>query len=200
MSASFVRVKIKHMENKTKIRPILAELKGYLSVAPSPEKQSRIYDAQIWNQYNSTINELNSLSENNYDKFRLVPQGEEMNRSYSTIIKTQDYVGKLSGLINRIQAEYFSDEPSFHGGPTTVINANQTQTQKQEQNMIIDLAMFVAENKSNHPAGTPERDFLDKFGTAIKNSNGITDIIKNMIEIGTSCGLTLPAISKIFGF
>lgn len=122
-----------------------------------------------------------------------------MNRSYFTIIKTHDYVGKLSGLINRIRAEYFSDEHLIPGTPTTVINANQTQFQRQEQNMIIDLVMFVAENKSNHPIGTPERDFLNKFGEAIKGTNGITDIIKNMIEIGKSCGLTLLAISKIFG-
>lgn len=189
------------MENKTKVRPILAELKGYLSVAPNPEKSSRIYDAQIWNQYNSTIDELNSLTENNYDKFRLRPQSEEMNRSYSTIVKVQDYVGKLSGLINRIQAEYFSDEQISSGTPNTVINANQTQFQNQEQkqSMIVDIAMYIAEKKAEHKEGSPERDFLNKFGEAIKGTNGITDIIKNIISIGVSCGLTLASLGKIFG-
>jgi|SRR3989344_2660235 len=189
------------MDDKIKIRPILEELKGYLSVAPSPENKSRIFDAELWNQYNSAVDELNSLNDSHdfYEKFRLRPQNENINGHYRTVIKTQDYLSKLSGLIKRIQAEYFSDESNGSAVATTIINANQTQFQKQEQGIIVDLAMFIATRKSDYIEGTPERDFLNKLGETIKSANNIIDIIKSVFIVGKEFGLTLASILKIFG-
>ncbi len=189
------------MDNKSNVRPILEELRGYLSVAPDPGKSRDIYDAQIWNQYNSAIDELNTLTGVDYNKFKLQPQSEEINRSYFTLIKTQDYVGKLSGLINRINAEYFSDERNVTNSPNTTINTYQTQVQSQEQQqtMVVDMAMIIAEKKAGYPEGTSERSFLNKLGEALKGTKNISDIVKNIVEIGISCGLSLATIAKIFG-
>lgn len=187
------------MENKEKVRPVLAELKGYQSAAPDPEKGSRLFDDHFWKQYNSTIDELNTITGSDYNKFKLQPQAEDWNGRYITMAKTQDYVSKLSGLINRVSAEYFSDEKSSISGPSTVINTHQTQSQSQQQSMVVDIAMFIAEKKSDYAKGTKERVFLEKAGEAIKETKNVTDIISTIISIATACGLSLPALAKIFG-
>ena len=109
-------------ETEKKIRPLYSELRGYLSVAP---EDHFIFDEMAVNlstQLNSTIDELNVASNKNYDKFKIQTRNEEWNRLSRTLIESLEYRNKLSGLISKLQGEFFSDEQTTPPGPSTVIN------------------------------------------------------------------------------
>ena len=60
--------------------------------------------------------------------------------------------------------------------------------------------MLVAEKRVAYPSGTPERNFLDKLGEALKASKGIQEILQSIFSIATSTGIGFEALKKIFGF
>jgi hypothetical protein len=185
-----------------KVRPLYSELRGYLAVAPDPDKKSRIFDANTWNQLNQTIDELNVATSEDYSKFKVQPFHEPTSRDGAsrTVIRTQDYCDKLSGLINRLQGKFFSEEQAPPTGSTTVINANQSQSQSQQQSIAVDLAMLVAERRGEYKTGTPERNFLDKLGETLKTAKGIKEIIQNILSIASATGVGIEVIKKVLGF
>src|SRR3989344_1811442 len=95
------------MDNKIQVAPIYSELQGYLSQAPDKTSSSLTAEA-VWERYNQTINELNSVSGNNYNDFLIKPKASEnTGRLYVDVL---DYRGKLGGIIGRLYREFFSDE------------------------------------------------------------------------------------------
>ncbi|OHA04241.1 MAG: hypothetical protein A3J58_01075 [Candidatus Sungbacteria bacterium RIFCSPHIGHO2_02_FULL_52_23] len=185
---------------KNQIRPIYGELRGYLSVAPERENIYNETATNLSRQVNSTIDELNLVSDKNYDKFKVHTNHQQLNGSYRTVLQSLDYRTKLSGLISKLQGEFFSDEQTLPTGPSTVIHTTQNQSQNQQQSVVVDLAMLVAEKRVAYPSGTPERNFLDKLGEALKASKGIQEILQSIFSIATSTGIGFEALKKIFGF
>lgn len=186
-------------ELQKKVRPIYSELRGYFSVAP---EEHVIFDnaaVKLADQLNETIGELNLVSGQNYNKFKINPSTEEWNRSHHTTIRSLEYKNKLSGLISKLQGEFFSEEQLSSSGPNTVINANQNQVQYQQQSVAVDIAMLVAEKRLEYAAGSPERSFLERFGESLKSVKGVQEIIQNIFSIATATGVGLEVLKKIFG-
>ncbi len=124
------------MASKEDIKPIYAEFRGYLSEAPSGGKIDSIYDADLWEQVNQAIDELNRISGEDYNRFKITPQRTQHGIRLS--VEKDTYRGKLGGLISRLHGEYFSNELSPLGGePSTVIS----QTQQQSQSFQIELLL-----------------------------------------------------------
>lgn len=182
-----------------KIRPLYSELRGYLSVAPEDHYVFDDMAINLSRQFNGTIDELNVASGQSYDKFKVQTKNIEWNRSMQTVIESLDYRNKLSGLINKLQGEFFSDEQIASTHPSTVINAHQTQSQTQQQSIVVDIAMLVAEKRSQYADGTPERTFLDRLGEALKSARGVQDILNSIFSLATSTGVGLEFLKKIFG-
>ncbi|MFA5009703.1 MAG: hypothetical protein WC553_00530 [Patescibacteria group bacterium] len=181
---------------KNDIRPIYSELRGYLSVAPLADGYLFGSEANRFShQLNVTIDELNEATKSNYDKFKVVLEHD----SGSPALMISDYRNRLSGLIYKIQGEYFADEQQSGSGPSTIINANQSQAQSQQQSLIVDLVFFVAEKKAEYQDGTPEKTFLDKFGDALKTAKGVQDIIQLIFTIASQVGLQLEQLKNLFG-
>lgn len=185
---------------KEQVLPIYNELQGYLSQAP--EKPGIIFEEEIWNQLNETVDELNVVTEKNYNKFKAEVKTTNWNGQMRQTVDVQSFRIKLSGLISRLYGEYFSEnQPPFSGAPSTIIHANQTQVQKQEQqqSVVVDLAMLVAERKSEYKPNSSERSFLDKLGETLKTVNNVKDIIFEIAKIAAATGVSLEFIKKIFG-
>ncbi len=189
------------MDELLKIRPIYKELRGYLEVAPNPEKKSRIFDLNSGEQLNRTIDELNGATNKNYDKFKVHSfQEQGPTRSmYRNVIRTQDYVDKLSGLINRLQGEYPLEDQITKVAPTTVFNANQIQSQSQQQSIAVDFAILVGKRQGEFEVGTPERNFLDKLGDALKTAQGIKEIIQSILSIAGTFNISLEVVKRALG-
>jgi len=133
------------MASKEDIRPTYAELQGYLSQAPSEEKSGPIRDANLWNQVNETIDELNRISGEDYDRFKITPQRYEHNRI--PYLDKDTYRSKLGGLISRLHGIYFSDEVApFSGIPSTVIIKSQKSKDKSQKLVVARCSLHFRGN------------------------------------------------------
>ncbi len=182
---------------KEKIRPIYSELQGYLSQAP--EKNSgNIFEHILWEQINSAIEELNNVSNKNYDRFKISPRSEDWNGQALQIIDAYEYRLKISGLISRLHGEYFSDEvPPFSGMPSTSIQMNQQQNQSVQMQIILDTQDLV--NKKIHETSDPlEKNFLEKIKSSLSSIKNVSDLISLILTTGSSLGMNLEQVLKLF--
>lgn len=180
-----------------KIRPIYSELRGYLSAAPS---ENTIFDksaTDLTSQLNGTIDELNTVSLQNYDKFKVQPFSEDWNGHYRVVVKSLEYRNKLTGLIHRVQGEFFSEEQTVSTQPNTVIN--QTQSQSQSLAIVLELQEKIINEISKHEEGTKERSFLEKIKSVLPNVKTVTDILSSALKIGADLGLDPYTIHKLLG-
>lgn len=187
-----------------KVYPIYCELQGYLDQAPRKDSGS-IREKSIWEQLHQTIDELNAITGNSYDKFKTEikssPTGFR-DGGYYSYIDVDSYRTKVGGLINKLYGEYFSDEQKpFSNVPSTIINASQTQLQAQEQHqsVLVDIAIMIAEKKHEYAIGTPERNFLDKITEYLKSAKDVKQIVFDIVSLAAATGVSLEFLKKIFG-
>jgi len=181
---------------KEKIRPIYEELQGYLSQTPllkDPHDSSD--DSSLWEQYNQVIEELNNISDKNYDRFRITPfSGGD---GY-TFIRLLVYRNKLGGLISRLHGEYFSDEPTpFSGMPSTVITQTQQQSQSFQIQMLLEIQSKIDEKILKFDKDSKERGFLEKIKSSLASVKNVTELILLLLKTGNDIGLTVEQIFNI---
>ncbi len=185
-------------ETGVKVRPIYSELQGFLLTAPDPAKTNWIRELSLGQKVNQLITELNGVTGRNYDKYRIENRHEIINRSSLVIITSREYQSQLTSLIQRLKGEYSFDEIQPLP-PNTIIHQNQFQSQQQQQNIVVELALSVAEKKADYVKGTPQRKFLDELGEKLKTTKTISEIIATIFELATKAGVGLPFLLKIFG-
>lgn len=179
-----------------KIRPIYKELQGYLSQTPLPETTySQFNDSSIADQFNKTIDELNSCSGKNYDKFKISPNYEEPDhKTYSLM----EYRQKIGGLISRLHAEYFSkDNEPFGSTPSTIITQNQQQSQSLHIQMLLDFQSLIDEKLPKLNEGSKEKNFLQKMKESLHSVSNAIDLIKLILTTAGTVGLTIAELKKI---
>ncbi|MDO8739946.1 MAG: hypothetical protein Q7J54_00035 [Candidatus Woesearchaeota archaeon] len=185
---------------KEKVRPIYSELQGYLSQAPKLDTTStRTSDSVFWIQINNTINELNKITEKNYDSFRLSPEimrGNGMNTHEYIHIAT--YRLKLGGLIAKLHGEFFSEEPApFSGMPSTIINQTQQQNQSLQVQMLLEMQEEI--NKKIQKTEDPqEKTFLEKIKSSLSSVKNAAEFVALVLKVGNDLGLTIQQIMKLF--
>ena len=185
------------MDNtRNKVRPIYSELQGFLLAAPDPNKTSRVRELSLGQKVNQSIIELNEITGKNYDKYKIENRHEIINRTSAVFINPREYQSQLTSLIQKLKGEYFYDEVTGNG-PNTVIN--QTQFQSQQQSIVVELALTIAEKKADYPTGTPERTFLDALGEKLKTTKTISEVIATILDLATKAGVWLDFLLKIFG-
>lgn len=183
---------------KEKIRPIYSELQGYLSQAPKPKNvYDNVDDSSLWNQYNETIAELNEISNDNYDRFKI--KEEELGKTdYGQLIQISTYRNKLGGLIARLHGEYFFDEPApFSDMPNTVINQTQQQNQSFQVQMLLEVQSKIDEKISEFKEGTKEKSFLDKIKGSLSSIKNTTELFTLILKTGKDFSLTVEQILNI---
>lgn len=186
---------------KNKIRPIYSELQGCLSRAPSPERNTIMDQPEFWNHHNSIIDELNQVTGENYDKYKIQVENINWNGSYRQKIDIQTYRTKLAGLISRLHGAYFSDEqPPFSEMPNTVINQTQNQSQSQSVSVLLEIQEKIISEIGNHSEGSKERNFLQKIKDLLPSIKTTTEIFSTILKIGADFGLSSEEIHKLLRF
>ena len=187
------------MASKEDIKPIYAELQGYLSQAPkeSPEKPNAVtYDQLVWTQYNIAIDELNKVSGENYDRFKIQPKITQQGSVFMGIIP---YRSKLGGLISRLHAEYFSDEqPPFSGMPTTIISQSQQQSQSFQIELLLQIQSKIDEQLHKFEKGSKERTFLEKLKGSLSSVKNAVGMIALLTKMASEYGLTIEQLKELF--
>lgn len=187
---------------KNTIRPIYSELQGYLSQAPEATSgRERIYDdTSLVDQLNSSIDELQQVSQKDYSRYKEVIRSTGWNGSMQRYFDLLSYRSKLGGLISRLYGEYFSDEIApFSSMPSTVINQHQSQNQFQSQNVVLELHERIISEIPKHAEGTKERSFLEKLKSSLSTVKNITDILAIALKLGGEFGLDPATIHKLLG-
>ncbi len=181
---------------KEKIRPIYSELQGYLSQAPKAEKgYESVSEESIWEHYHSAIKELNDITEEDYDKFKVSPQRGQV----GCFVRVVEYRACLGGLISRLHGQYFPDEPApFSGMPSTIITQQQTQAQSTKVQILLDLQSTIDNQISKYEKGTPERTFLEKIKEGLSGIGDVNDLVRLLLRTGKKLGLTIDQILAFF--
>ena len=189
------------MADKEKIRPIYSELQGYLSQAPViKDSIFSITDADLWESVNQTIEELSRVSDENYDRFKIVSKtgGPEPEYEYQYVEK-DTYRTKLGGLISRLHGKYFSNEPApFSGMPSTVISQTQQQSQSVYVQMLLEVNSKIEQKLPKFAEGTKERTFLQKVKGSLSSIKNATGLITHLMNMAKECGLSVDDLKDLF--
>lgn len=179
---------------KEKIGPIYSELQGYLSQAPEIRGDIEVSsDLSLIEQYNEALDELNNISDKNYDRFKIKEK-----EVFSELFNVTNYRSKLGGLIARLHREYFSEEPApFSGMPNTIINQTQQQTQSFQVQMLLEIQSKIDEKISEFKEGTKEKSFLDKIKDSLSSIRNTTELLALILKSGKDFGLTVKQILNI---
>lgn len=188
------------MTKKEDIRPIYQELQGYLSQAPGGDKIRLIYDDNLWEQVNQVIDELNSISGEDYNRFKMttkqIRQGRE---GMLNVVDVGTYRAKLGGMISRLHGQYFSDEVApFSGMPSTVISQTQQQSQSFQVQLLLEIQSKIDEQLHKLEPEDEKRGFLDKVKGALKSVRNATELITLILATGQEFGLTIDELKELF--
>lgn len=187
----------KSLVKKEKIAHIYSELQGYLSQATKAKTSANaFYDAQIWNQYNEAIDELNNISGTNYGRFRI---HHERSTLLGDFVRSITYRSKLAGLILRLHSEFFSDEsaPSTDE-PTTLISQRQQQSRFFQRQMILEIQSKIDEKIPEFNNDSKEKKFLEKVKASLASITSVTQLVSLLLKTGQELDLTIEQMSKLF--
>lgn len=160
------------MERKVLI-PLCDKLKGYLSQAPALNNEDpfqSIYDASIWEHYNQTVQLICDITDKNYERFKIEPIMDDILPCVRVLIYRQ----KLTGLISRINAEFFSDRPQSSANNVTSIHIKKKgKTAQSFWGMLHPKVVKIAKSRfeSGHFADSVEASFKE-----------INNIVKQIVK------------------
>ena len=187
-------------DNIKKVKPLYSELIGRLSQAPvvTKENYGKTYDSGLWEQLDSIVDQLNSFTGNDYDRFKLNPENDE---NWGPFIKISEYRSNLNALIMNLHAEYYNDEVTpFGGAPQTVISQSQNQQQSVSLTMIMEFQSLVDKQLyGNTELTEKERGFLEKVKSNLPSVKTAADLVSTVINIAKATGLDITDLAKVFG-
>lgn len=181
------------MVDKEKIRTSYSELQGLLSQAPPVKDKNGVYRSvsnEVLDHLHHVIDELNSVSKEDYSRFKMRTGGWTDYLLYRT---------KLSGLISRLHGEYFSDEPApFSGMPSTVISQTQQQSQSFQIQMLLEIQSKIDEKLHELEPEDKKRGFLEKVKGALSSVNNAAGLIALILSTGQQFDLTIKELLELF--
>ena len=182
---------------KENIRPIYSFFQGCLSQTPNDERNRTTYSSDIWNMINIKIEDLNKVTQNDFNLFKLHPKVSGSSCIEYLYIET--IRAKLGGLISELHGRYFSDEPApFSGMPSTIINQSQQQNQSLIVQMLLDVQSKIDQNLSKYEEGAKEKKFLQKVKSSLGSIKDAVGLISLLINVGKDCGLSIDDLKGIF--
>ncbi len=180
----------------SQVRPYYSELQGYLSQARTIKGagQDSIYTKTVWEQMNSVVELLNTIIPNAYDRFYIQPMKDSM---LGNFVPLELYRQKLGGLISKLHAEYFSNEPPpFAGMPSVVIS--QSQEQSQSVQMFLDFQSKIDENLPKFDEGSKEKKFLQALKDKLGSAKNINQIFGTALKLASDFDVNIAKLMEMF--
>jgi len=155
--------------------------------------------------YHQSIEELNQLTEHNFDKFKMINSSTggvsspgKPFRSFGSKVRVEEYNGKLSGIIGEMYGLYFYDETNpLDGSPSTIINQSQQQTQSVQVQILLEIQSLI-DKKLNEITDETEIGFLEKVKSSLVSIKSVSELINLILATGVYMGMTIDQISKLF--
>lgn len=184
---------------KEEIKVLYRELQGYLAQAPElgdPLGTASI-EEPIWNHYNEAVNLLNAISGKDYSRF-LIRQETDISKQFRSA-RVSTYRQRLGGLISRLHAEYFADEPNpLEVAPQTMISQTQQLNQSVHIQMLLDIQSKIDDKISSYGEGSKEKSFLHKLKGSLSSVRDVTQLVTQILMIANEFRLNVNDILNLF--
>lgn len=180
-------------EAKKEILGVYEELKGVL--ASMPEDRTWFDDKGFTEHANRIITRAASICPeiSDIESYKVVSDHQP---SRGPIVYTIQTKSRLNALIGRLKGTYDLDtSPTGSNGNTFI--QNQSQTQSQYINLVLDLQEKIIAEIPKHAEGTKERSFLEKLKVALSTTQNVMDILASVLRIGGEFGLDPSTIHKL---
>lgn len=181
-----------------KIRPIYSELQGYLSQAPTfSESNGVTYDRSLWEQLNLIVDELSSITDVDYNRFKIV--SIPSSHSGPGFIRTSEYRSKLNGLICKLHAEYFNSEPAPFSGSQNSLNITQNQQQSAHAQIVMLLEFQeLINSKLTQATDDKEKSFLESMKSKLRDVKSLGELIQILVSTAKAFGLSIGDLVRLF--
>lgn len=178
------------------IRPVYAELQGYLAQAPeSKSTTDSIHSHTIWSHYNECVNQLKTVAGKDYSRFIITPQ----QGSRGSFVLVISYRQKLGGLISCLHGEYFSDESApFSGMPNTVITQTQHQNQTVFLQMIFEFQDKIEQSMGKFSDDSKEKTFLQQLKNSLRTVTDVSKLVLELTRLAKESYLSAEDLFRIF--
>jgi len=174
---------------KEKIRPIYSEFQGYLSQLA---KSGFTSEEAVWTPYNQAVEELESVSQDDYSRYKMQP-------NQAGLADVRVLRIKLGGLISRLHGKYFiGEQVPFSGMPSTIITQSQGQSQDFRVEMVLNIQGKIDERISKFDEGSKERSFLQKIKDSLSSVKDIHQLLMLLLQTGKTFGFDLEKVLDIF--
>lgn len=189
---------------KEKIKPIYLQLMGILSQMPTFSAAFTIFStSEIWENYNSVIDKLNTTSGKNYDEFKVIPKTQLYMGTNRPVVNGTLFRQQINGLINHLHGEYFQeDKMPFSGEPQNVFEQNQVVSQSSNLQVvmvtILELQEKLIKKESEFPVDSAEGKFIKILKDSLKNVKSNIELINLILQTAISVGLSLDKLKTIF--
>jgi hypothetical protein len=184
---------------KEEMKLLYRELQGYLAQAPElgDPLGAVSLEESVWNHYNEAVNLLNAISGKDYSRFLIRPE-TDINKQFRSA-RLSTYRQRLGGLISRLRAEYFADEPNpLEVAPQTMISQTQQLTQSVHIQMLLDIQSKIDSKISSYKEGSREKGFLQKLKGSLSSLRDVTQLLTQIVMIANEFGLNVNDILNLF--
>lgn len=187
------------MSNRDQVKPIYQELQGYLQSIPTiSDLFSNTNDQGMWERYNQSIEELNKIvvsDGKDYSKFLIKPI---TNANGGSFIRLLNLKNSISGIIDRIHGDYFTDESRpFTSSPSTVIS--QTQSQSIDIVYVLNIQENIISSLKNPNLEPKEKQFLEKVKAVLGTTKNTLELFAVILKIASEFGLNPTTIKTLLG-
>ncbi len=179
---------------KDKIRPFYTEIQGYYK--SQLEIKSGIYSKEIWTAIDSTIDDLNSVSGKDYNKFKLQSALRTVNGHH--FLDSDIFLLKLGGLISRLFGEYFENEQApFQGMPSTIINQNTSQSQNVQVSILLEIQSKIDDSLSK-TTDENEKGFLNEVKSKLATVQNVAQLLNLIFMTADKFNIAITALKRMF--
>lgn len=150
-------------------------------------------------QHQQTLDELESLAENDYDSF--MPHTREVDDEHHIACRAQDLRVQVSGLMGELRPLFAAEQRPHYAKESEgyVLSVNQYVSQEVNvtQNLVVDIALKLESLEGNYAENTPEKNFIVKLKDGLKSVKDVASLIGLLVTTAQSVGLGIDKLEQI---
>jgi hypothetical protein len=192
-------------KRKEGIKHLYNVLKGYYANAPEASQYDRGYlrGSSLLTNYNKVVDELSSISGNDYSRFKVPPAKREYKLPQMDKPRVKEitdvlaYRQQLGGIILALQSTYFPNDPNpvIRSQPGVQI----TQVVQQNQSVVFQLVLQgeIDSRINKYAEGTKERSFLERLRASLGTVANIGQLITTLFKLAKEFGLSTDQVIEL---
>lgn len=182
------------------IKPLYEELKGIQEELPTVsanEGHVQIWDCNVWEGYFKVLDLLSLETGEDFSRFKLEPDREPDVGDSVNLLSLRQCVVKS---IKYIGSKYLNQE--FNEVNNGGIFINQSQTQKQEQEVYLSISLDLQEKVikalGDDNISDNEKGFLEKLKSNLGTYTSVVTLFSGILRLMNEFGITADFVARLF--